>query len=472
MDNWGTEEKKNNSDIARKILLAIIALLVIIIVIIIILISQIKTNTYRVLIDGKEITEVSNLIKTSDNTTYINIQELAKLLKYEYHAGEYKEFSSSKDKCYIQSVNETASFYLNSNKVCKLKVNNLKEDYDVFNCDKNIIAIQEQLYAPVDAIKVGFNVKVQESTNGMVITTLNKLITNYDTNLNSKEPIYKSLSEQDLDNQKAVLYGYIILNKKDTNLYGVISTSGQELLSNRFTSIKFIETSKEFIVTNSLGKMGIVDAEGNNKVEQLYDNIKIINNNPKLYLVEVNKKFGVVDENGGTIVYPEYDKIGIDVTKYKNVQNQYILLDEVIPVGKNGKYGLFNISGNKVLDVIYDGIGCELISVEINKIAKTVNPEVAIEECDGIIVKSGEKYGLFSKSGKEMVPTQVTAIYSINNSGVSTYYMLYNDEEINLIQRLIEAKVIEGQNYKNENENKTNNIVSNNIVTNFNVPID
>ena len=133
MDNWGTEEtKKKESDIARKIIIALMILLIIIICAIVFLLYNIKLNTFNIYVDGKQVSGDNNLLLKLDNTTYINIEKLALLLGYDYHSGEYKGYSSSgTDKCYIQSDVETASFYLNSNKICKLKVGNLTEDYDV-----------------------------------------------------------------------------------------------------------------------------------------------------------------------------------------------------------------------------------------------------------------------------------------------------------------------------------------------------
>ncbi len=465
MDNWGNESQTKSKDYSRMILLAIIAVLLVVIVIIAILIVNIQSNTFRILVDGNTVSESKNLLKTVDNNTYISIQDLATILGYEYHVGEYKVFSADTDKCYIQSKNETASFYLNSNKINKLKVNNLTEDYETFTADNRIVQIDNKFYAPLDAIQTGFNVKIQLTQKALSITTLETILKNIDNSLsNNKETSnYKSLLEESFENQKAVLYDYIILSKKDTGLYGVVTTSGKEILPDKYTSITFLETTKEFVVTNSLGKMGIIDQNGKNKIEQLYDSIKVIHNNPKLYLVSLTQKYGVIDENGATIIYPEYDTIGADNFKYKNLQNQYILLDSVIPVSKNKKYGLFDITGKKVLDTVYDGIGYELETAELNGTTKAVNSIIAIEECKGIIVKSGKLYGLYSIEGKEMVPARVNSIYSITSNGIDTYYMIYNNEEINLIERLIKAGVIADPNQNNNMKNTINNTIENNI---------
>ena len=255
--------------------------------------------------------------------------------------------------------------------------------------------------------------------------------------------------------------------KKDSNLYGVRTTAGKELLPDKYSNITFLESTKEFLVTNSSGKIGIIDEYGQNKIEQLYDDIKLIDNDPKLYLVETSQKYGVVNDNGEVIVYPEYDSIGIDVTKYKDIQNQHVLLDSIIPVCKDKKYGLFNIKGERILDVQYDGIGCELQSVNINGVSRAVNPTVIVEDCNGIVIKNGKSYDLFLVD-KLKYQKISEAIYYLTSEGNKTYYMLLNGKEYDLIDELIKAKIISEEiNTENTiNENVIENSVTNDIEAN------
>lgn len=472
MDNLETEEKKKESDITRKILVAIMVMLLVVIVIILILLYNIKANTFTISIDGKALSNTENFLKTIDDTTYVNIQDLATSLDYEYHVGEYKVFSSDEDKCYIQSTNETASFYLNSNKVCKLKIGEeITEDYDVFTCKSNIIELDNKFYAPIDAIQIGFNVIVNLTEKSMNITTLNTLLNTVEDKLNTDKNnlVYDSILEEEFDNQKAVLYGYVISSKKNSDLYSVSTFNGQkieqEIIPDKYKNITFLESTKEFLVTNSLDKMGIIDPNGQNKIEQLYDSIKVIGNDPKLYLVELNQKYGVIDEYGNTIVYTEYDSIGADINKYTDLQNQYVLFDSMIPVCKDNKYGLFDTKGNKVLDLKYDGIGCDLESIEIEGTTKSVTPVATIEDCEGIIIKNGEVYDLFLVEDKKLVSLKVSSVYYVRDNGEIIYYMIYKGKELNLIERLVEAGVINNTQTENE-EIEPNSTISNTIKDN------
>ena len=475
MDNWGTEETtKKDSDIARKIIIAMMILLIMVIMAVAYLLLTVKTSTFKITIDGKNAsTTKEKLLRTVDGTTYFNIQELASLLKNDYHIGEYKVYSSDTDKCYIQSKEETASFYLNSTKICKLKVNKLTDDYDVFNSEKPVIEKDNVFYAPIDAIKIGFNIKVTESESGINITTLDQLAANIEASINPETTAdttnEKYNIDKTFDNEKAMLYDYVVLSKSSSNLYGVITTSGKEILPDKYTSITFLETTKEFLVKNNSGKMGIIDSNGQNKVEQAYDSIKVINNSPKLYLVQTNQKYGVLDENGKTVVYPEYDSIGADATKYKKLQNQYVLLNKVIPVCKDKKYGLFDVTSKKVLDVSYERIGCELVSAEIDGVNKEINPAIAIEDCRAVVIKNNNDsgYSLFFVDEEKLTPLRVSAIYYLTSEGKDTYYMAYKGKQLDLIERLIEEGVIKREtveeNLKNENTTDLNNTTNNEI---------
>ena len=475
MDNWGTEETpKKDSDIARKIIIAMMILLIIVIMAVVYLLLTVKTSTFKITIDGKNAsTTKEKLLRTVDGTTYFNIQELASLLKNDYHIGEYKVYSSDTDKCYIQSKEETASFYLNSTKICKLKVNKLTDDYDVFNSENPVIEKDTVFYAPIDAIKIGFNIKVTESESGINITTLDQLAANIEASINPETTADTTKEKYNIDktfdNEKAMLYDYVVLSKSSSNLYGVITTSGKEILPDKYTSITFLETTKEFLVKNNSGKMGIIDSNGQNKVEQAYDSIKVINNSPKLYLVQTNQKYGVLDENGKTVVYPEYDSIGADATKYKKLQNQYVLLNKVIPVCKDKKYGLFDVASKKVLDVSYEGIVCELVSAEIDGVNKEINPAIAIEDCRAVVIKNNNDsgYSLFFVDEEKLTPLRVSAIYYLTSEGKDTYYMAYKGKQLDLIERLIEEGVIKREtveeNLKNENTTDLNNTTNNEI---------
>ena len=448
---WDMEEQKKTKKYgsAIKIIGVFIILLIVIICAILALLYTIKANAFVLSIDGKTMDSPSKLIMTESKEKYINIKSFSKLVGYDFHIGEYKEYAIDQDKCYVYSANETASFYLNSNKICKVETGKNNEDYKEIICTKNTIKIGDEFYAPEDSIEVAFNVSIKLSDKKMTVVTLNKLIATVEKQLNpnAKSPEFNSLLKESFENQKALLYNYAIISKKTNGLYCVISLkTGEEVIPDKYKQITFSESTKEFLVTNSSNKVGIIDEGGQNKIEQIYDSIKVINSNPKLYLVETDKKYGVLNETGNIIVHTEYDSIGIDASKFGEIQNQYVLLNSVIPVCKDKKYGLFDLDGAKVLETEYDGLGCQLNTVKIEKTERKVTPLLAIKECNGIVVKNKENYDLFLIDKSELVRLQVSSIYSITNNGETNYYMIYKDEELDLIENLIRLG------YINENE--------------------
>ena len=204
--------------------------------------------------------------------------------------------------------------------------------------------------------------------------------------------------------------------------------------------------------------------DGTIKIQPRYDSISVLDKEERLYIIKQFEKYGVVSEKGNSVIYPEYDKIGLDNTI--NTDNKYLMLDELIPVYNEGKWGAFNKSGKLVYDIVYDEFGYSLTSIEINGVKELVQPVLSIERANGVVVKKDGKYGLLDVEGKEMVPVAVEGIYSIYGveEEKEKYFMLYKGEEINLIKRLIEKNVIEDDVVENPAEDE--NIMYNEMITN------
>lgn len=468
---WSSIEENNTKEgmaTSSKILLAIIACLALIMVVIIILLLNIETNTFNLTIDTKvkEDYDISKLITKIDDCTYVNIEEFAQLVGYEYHKGEYKAFTIEEKKCYVQGKDETASFFLDDNRVCKLPVNKLDSDYSEFTVQNTIKDIEGKMYAPIDAIKLAFNVVISEKETSFDIYTLSYLVTLYNNNVIKWG--YTGIIDQNFENQKSLLYGYLIV-KKENGLYKIIDNENKkEIVSDKYNSIQFNENTKEFFVTNSLSQVGIIKLDGTTKIEPIYNSISVLDKKSDLYLVKKNEKYGVVKSGNVTVVYPEYDSIGLGVNRITNdMESQYLILDTLIPVCKNNKWGAFDKSGNMIYKLEYNGFGCHITAVDIGGTKKEVKPVVCIEECDGVVVRQGDKYGLLNIKGDVLVPVAVDSIYSIEILEEKEYFMKYNNEELNVIERLIKAGLIEDTSNKNnisQITNSTTNTVNTNLV--------
>ena len=467
---WTSEEikpTKKSMETSTKILIAIIACVVMIITLILFLLLNIKTNTFDLSIDAKtkKNYDINKLISKIDDVTYINIEEFAKLVGYEYHGGEYKAFTIEEGKCYVQGNEETATFYANDNKVCKLPVNLLQEDYREYEIDNTIKIKNNKMYAPIEAISLAFNVSIGEDINSMTIYTLDYLVKYYNNKVIGQG--YSDITEQSFENKKAILYGYLIVNK-EKGLYKIIDdTNSKEIVPDKYKAIEFSENTQEFLVTNSLGQVGIINLDGTTKIEPTYDSISVLDKNAGLYLIQKNKKYGVVKSGNVTVIVPEYDNIGLtNLSSNSIIDNKYFLLDKLIPVYKDNKWGAFNKNGKLILKLEYDEFGCSETSVEINNVEKAVEPVITIERCKGVVVKKDEKYGVIDLDGKEMVPIAVESIYAMKNieDEDSRYFMIYNGEELNIIERLILAGFIKPKQEEKEKEEE-NNTIENNIIT-------
>ena len=250
---------------SSKILLSIITCLVVIIILIGTLIFYIQTTSYKLYLDGKNYdSNIDDLVKEVDGISYIQIEQFAKLVKYDYHKGEFKGFTVEEDKCYVQNANETASFFLNDSKVCKLPVDKITEDYRTYNTENTVKEINGKMYATIDAISLAFNVQISEDEKSLTVFTLDYLVSYYDNKVISWG--YTGIKDQTFENTKSILYDCLIV-KKEEGLYKIIDTENtKEIVSDKYNSIEFIENTKEFFVTAE-GSAGIIAKDGSTLVK-------------------------------------------------------------------------------------------------------------------------------------------------------------------------------------------------------------
>lgn len=467
-NNEEVETKSKGMNLSSKILICIIlCMLFIIILLSVLLMNAPKQKTFSISVDGKKVVKTKEqLLTLIDNITYVNIEEFAKIVGYEYHSGEYKSYVAEADKCYVEGRNETASFYLNDNKVFKLPLNKLEEEYEEYSMKNANKDVNGKIYAPIDTISKAFNVIIDENSNYFNIFTLDHLVKTYDKKVVGWG--YKSIAQQSFENNKALLYGYLIV-QKEGSLYKIIDLENtKEIVLARYSSIEFSEHMQEFYVKNSSNEVGVINLDGTIKVEPRYEMISILNKDADLYLIKKEQKYGVVKGGNITIIFPEYDSIGLN-EKNLIVNNKYLLLDTLIPVCKEQKWGAYNKNGEKVLDLVYDEIGYNLTSIEINGRKESVKPIVEIERANGIVVKQGEKYGLVNLKGEILVPIEVDGIYVKNNveDSEKKYFMLYNGRELNVIERLIIADKLEEEKKDEDiNDEIANNTESNDLINN------
>lgn len=407
-----------------------LTVLIILIIVIIGTIIYLKQSVMQITVNGQNKNEIEKLlyIPEDDNTKlYIPIRAIAKYLNYNDFRGDYKIKSEDSTKCYVKNENEIAMFTKDSDTLVKTRG---ESDYEYVKLEEKVLEKDGELYTTPSGIEKAFNTLFEYNANkkNINIYTMDYLNKMYASKLKIDGETLK-LSEEYSD-QKAIFEGLIIVIKN--NIYGVVDVeSGNPILEFKYEDIKYLPATSDFLVKSN-NKYGVIGKDTSIKVRTVYDEIKIMDNQNELYLVKQNNLYGVIDTKGKTIISPEYKQIGIDISKFtqNGIENQYVLLNKIIPVKNNQDlWGIFDIKGQLVKDFIFTGIGCS--SSNLSKIANSY-PAVVIPSYQVIIVEKDKHYNIITTSGEELIPTYVLeTIYLKTNTetGENTFYMAYNNNE-------------------------------------------
>lgn len=455
-------EKERKSKKMMKIIIIIIVLLLIISVALFGAIYYLKSKEFKFYLDGKVISTTniaSDLFVYENDKVYVSLKDIAEMIDYKYYNGGYKQYTEDATKCYLECANEVVTFEKDSDKIYKTPTDDV--DYTYFTLDEPVKRINGKLYITSKGLQTACNLQMgyNGETNKMVIYTL-PYLTNYYITMYSNAAL-----DNNFNNQKALLYGLLVVqNVENTNTssnskdirYGINTIDNEEIVGMKYTNIEFIEGTQEFIVKTTENKVGIITSDGNTKVNPQYDDLKQIDKDRNLYLATNNGKSGVIEKNGKILIYLEYEKIGIDTTQFptNDIKNKYILFDNAIPVKQNGKWGLYDIRGNLILPIEYISLGC----VSRTSSDRTLNNILIIPEIEGIVVckqfeidnKKTQYYGIFSSTGKELVPIVLETVYSVTVSGQEEYTMINNGNSIDIIE-FIKEQFPEQENITNTN---------------------
>lgn len=476
--NLAYQNKNEKNKKTSRIILVSIVIVFILIIAIMCTIMYIQKNAFRIYIDGQNVNLSSDMILIDDTTEKIlvDITGISKYLGYDFHKGEFKLYTEDENKCWVESENETASFFLNSNKISKVVPDQTK-DYEDYTISDPVVRKNNKLYCTPEGIKIGFNVTFDynKEAKNIQIYTLPYLVKNYSAQF--KKLGYTEGIDDNFNNQKAILYDLFVV-KKENSLYGVVNSRNEEIISSKYRKMVFNENAKEFYVTNTVNKKGIVTVDGSTKINLLYDDIAMVDKNNGLYLVKNNNKYGVLGNKGNIVIHLEYNQIGLDVSAFpnNNITNKYVLFENAIPVCQNKKWGMFDINGNLILPLEYDTIGYSSGATG-NLSGKIVNNLVVIPSYKAIVFgkdfviqdgnnqKKVKYYGIYDNKGNELIVPALDNAYFVVNAGVNTYYMEYNGTTLNIEDYLERHKTQTSVNSNTQtNTNTTTNTVSENTV--------
>lgn len=435
-----TEQPRETSSASKWIIVGIVICLIIILVLVT-LIMYMQSSVLKVYVDGvsKSVPEELFIINQETGEISVSLQDLAETLGYRYNNGEYNVLSEDTDKCYIQTSNETASFFLNSNIIYKSPINKDRNTYEYYDLGE-VVRKDDQtgkLYTNEKGAELSCNISIDYdiNKNTIQIFTLPYLVQYYNTAV-TEWGYVSAIEEDDLENQKAILYGLLLVKKdEESEKIGIISTENKEIVGLKYDKLIFNENTENFFAYDG-DKVGIVSSKGSTIIQIKYEDIAVLDKDLKLYVVTSNKKKGVVNENGRYIIYAEYDEIGINPSEFENdnITNQYLLMGEVIPAKQNQKWGLFDKKGNNIVPFEYDEIGCSNKSNIVSE--QSANSLLIIPNYKAIVLGKENKYGIYNTKGDELVQCALDAAYSISSGGVNTYYMIYNNQIMNIAEYL------------------------------------
>lgn len=449
-DESELQKSKKNKKISNIILILIILIFFIILGLIVVIMS-LQTEKLLLTLDGKTNNDLMSILKFEDNNKiYIPIKKVANYLGYDSYNGNYSQPSEDTSKCYIQSENEITNFSLNSDIIYKIKPNSSTNSYESVQIDEPIKAIDGELYTTIDGIQKAFNVSFEYKNNKITIYTIDYLISQYANIVINYG--YTEINGS-FENKKTILDDMLVVNKEQK--CGVINVDGTIVLDTKYDNITYMQQTSDFLVQSN-NKMGIISKNKQTKVSVSYDSIENMNNDSDLYVVKQNEKYGVIDINGNIKIYPEYSKIGVDINlfQYNDIKNGYILLDSLIPVQKENKWGLFDKAGNKIVDFVYDDLGY------VRNDSRNTNNLLVVPGYDVLVVKKEDKYNLISLKGQEIFNVFVDAIYTSTESGENKYYMIYNGQARDLLPYL-KSYITKSNNQTTEIENTKTNEISN-----------
>lgn len=149
----------------------------------------------------------------------------------------------------------------------------------------------------------------------------------------------------------------------------------------------------KFFVSRENEKFGVIDATGKTVIDAAYDRVEIPNPSKDVFICYKNEK-GIAMNSGKQQIFGEYNSI--EAISLKNVATNVPYEKSVLKTEKNGKFGIIDFSGKKLVDTEYD------------KIDSFSNIEGQLQ------VQKGEKQGIINIKGNVLVKPEYDNIISDN----------------------------------------------------------
>jgi len=470
--NKDDDEKQKTKRIIA-IIFAIMFVLAIIAVVLLVLISKGEKPKLSLNIDGNPMTSGQVFYEYDSNagTWFFSVKDLATALNYTYNRGGIDVTDESESNCTIVNPNKFEKVLFESNKQELVKyytypnalVSN--QHFDI----KYMIrydTVNKRILADESAIERAFNcdVSYDENTLKLSIVTLDGTVIRAFSDMNKNAVTSTKDAFSDVvtfQNNKALLRNIVIVKDPNTGLYGIEkynaeTNSFDSIISTKYKYFQFIEGLNKFIAQGENDKYGILSETGEVDVDLSYTYLFCIDIRSGLYMAGTTSgKQCVVagassqtTHTGKIIVPADYDRIGISGNNFNDdrLEGEYILCGSLIPVQKNGKWGFYSIDGTRVVDPIYDGVGCPTPQGGVTGGRANIRGCVVIPDIRAIVIQENKEivegnntritayYGLINYKGELKVQTNATAIFSSTENGVRTYFYGNEQEQTDIIR--------------------------------------
>lgn len=261
---------------------------------------------------------------------------------------------------------------------------------------------------------------------------------------NSRGRRYDSQPKLNYKKLFGVIIALIVIIMMITLIVKIIKNPGE---TKEVTKVSYYSayTHDKWVVINNKGEVVI---DGNNK-----EMIIVPDSGKDVFIITYD-----VNEEDGTyktkVVNAKNEEIFITFEKVEAIENydtkQNIWYEKALRIEQEGKYGLIDLDGNKILDCEYEEIDSlkgvkgnllvkkdgkiGLVNDSGQKIIDTIYTDVlALDEGytnEYIIINEENKQGIITTSGKITIEPQYENIKYVNSSD---YYVAKNGESIKLI---------------------------------------
>lgn len=285
--------------------------------------------------------------------------------------------------------------------------------------------------------------------------------------------------QESLDN---IPYEKSVLKYKENGKYGLINLCGKKITKPIYDDIQALEYKEGMLTVKQNDKFGIININGDEIIKVKYDGIQADqyslneNHNKKAgFIVSIKTndgyKFGYINYKGKTLLETEYNEIarinyinddesvylvafkngqaGLFKNKSKVLENEYedIQFDNInnlLILQRNGKQGVSDLDGKKIIQLEYDNIIITGNSINAQKGDEVTvfNSEgeklknsnfISVLETDNknyfITIDKNENYGVIDKDDNVIIDNKYTFIdYLFDN-----YFVAQNEQKIGIV---------------------------------------